>query len=317
MPRIEADVAGKSVVIVLSWFGKDDTLACVESIVNGSPDVHVLVVDNGSFDGVLEEASRRWPGIHVLQTGENLGFAGGMNAGLTAALNGGAAYVTVLNNDTIIPPGAIAALERTARTSRAVSPEVYYLGDPDRLWFGGGTVDPQSMLPHHSPREKLPPAADGLRPTTILAGCCVTAAADVWRRVGLFDERFFLNFEDSEWSLRARKAGVDLVVDTTVRILHTVSASFERSAGLLAGYYYTRNGLLFGRIAGGSPRARWLFLRQNVLPDLAARFRDDGWRDGLRALQAFGLAVLHYGIRRFGRAPRHWEARIGRSSLTR
>ena len=139
---------GPDVVVVLSYHGRDDTLRCVESLVGGSPEAQVLVVDNGSDDGVLEAVRERWPQVATLQTGENLGFAGGMNRGLEWALVREASTVTVLNNDTIVPPGTIAALAQRALEGVAVSPEVRYAAD-GRVWFGGGTVDLQTGLARH------------------------------------------------------------------------------------------------------------------------------------------------------------------------
>ena len=80
----------------------------------------------------------------------------------------------------------------------------------------------------------------------------MTATAETWRRVGFLDERYFLNFEDSDWSMRARAVGVPLVVDTRVTIEHAVSASFTGAYSYLGLYYYARNGLLFGREHGHS-----------------------------------------------------------------
>jgi GT2 family glycosyltransferase len=107
------------VVVVLSFHGRADTELCVKSLVDGSPGARILVIDNGSFDGVLESVTGRWPQVHALQTGRNLGFSGGINAGLTWALDAGAATVTVLNNDTLLPRGAISRW-RPSRTK--VSP---------------------------------------------------------------------------------------------------------------------------------------------------------------------------------------------------
>src|SRR4051794_18246816 len=112
----------KHVVVVLSWNGRADTLACVDSLRTGSPDVDVLVVDNGSVDGTLDEIALRWPSISTIQSGSNLGFAGGMNVGIRHALETGADYVTVLNNDTVIPAGSMAVLRSAAGPDLAVSP---------------------------------------------------------------------------------------------------------------------------------------------------------------------------------------------------
>ena len=137
-----------------------------------------------------------------------------------------------------------------------------YRDAPERVWFGGGTLDMPDGYPHHTASDELARCVEGVRPTELLAGCCITASAATWQVAGLFDERFFLNFEDSEWSLRARTRGVHLVVACDVRILHAVSASFTGAAGTLGSFYFQRNGLLFARIAGGGFRARARFIRR-------------------------------------------------------
>ena len=270
------------VVVVLSYFGRADPVACVESVVAGSPEARVLVIDPGSYDGVVEEVGSRWPTIDTLQTGRNLGFAGGMNRGIEWAVGIGAGTITVLNNDTIIPAGAIAALGQVARTGVAVSPEVRY-------------ADGSEGRP-------------ALRPSQVLAGCCVTATAETWQRIGSFDERYFLNFEDSDWSVRAHRAGIPLVVATNVVIYHKVSASFTGSYSYLGTFYYTHNGLLFGstrRPWALATRAR--FLRRHAVPALGNAARDRDWVRLLRQSLMIGSAILAHLGRRYGQAPQSLE----------
>jgi GT2 family glycosyltransferase len=252
--------------------------------------------------------------VATVENPENLGFAGGMNVGLRWALHHGRGTITLLNNDTLVPAGALAALAARASTGAAVSPEVRYADGSESVWFGGGEVDPRTNLAHHiGERQLSEPRADGTRATTTLAGCCLTATADTWRKVGYFDERYFLNFEDSDWSLRARELGVPLLVDTCVHIYHRVSASFTGAYSYLGQYYYVRNGLLFGRErCAGSWRQSRCFLRHHALPGLADRARSRQWRQlGIRSA-VVGAALVDFALRRLGRAPRWLEARSAR-----
>jgi GT2 family glycosyltransferase len=298
------------VVVVLSWFGKGDTIECVRSLMQDPCSPHVLVVDNGSFDGVLEEVSIEWPGVSTLQTGENLGFAGGMNRGIQWALDHGATYITVLNNDTIVPVGALARSQDLAIGRRAVSPTIYYRDRPTDIWFAGGTLDRSLMYSHHTPISRLQKCEGGIRRTQLLAGCCVTASAEIWRTVGLFDERFFLNFEDSEWSMRASAAGVELIIDCSTRILHAVSASFVGAAGYLGTFYFVRNGLLFNRLSGGSLASRGRFLRHKGLLAVAASSRAGDRRRAVRQAVLVATAVACYLLGRFGAAPRSTQRMV-------
>jgi GT2 family glycosyltransferase len=301
------------VVVVLSWFGRDDTLPCVRSLVDGSPEATVLVVDNGSYDGTLEDVARAFPGVRTLQTGANLGFTGGMNAGLRWALDRGADTVTILYNVTVVPPGTMRRLGEVAATGCAVSPLVTYLDDPERVWFAAGAVAPETGLPHHGPSVPLPPVdPDGTRPTEVIAGACLTASAETWRRVGLLDDRYHLIFEDSDWSLRARALGVPLRVDTRSTVAHRVSASFDGPMSYLGLYYYVRNGLLFTRSHGAGAATTGRFLRRHVLPRVRVRTGDRRAAETGRNAVVVGFAATSWALRRFGAAPRPLAALAGR-----
>ena len=306
----------RHVVVVLNYHGREDTERCVSSIVGGSPEATVLVVDNGSDDGTLESVARRWPGVSTLGNPDNLGFAGGMNSGLRWALERGAETITVLNNDTTLPAGALAALAEVAGEGHAVTPEVRYADGSERVWFAGGVIDRTTGLARHLSTAELGGVdARGRRATDMLAGCCITARAATWRTVGLFDERYFLNFEDSDWSVRARQAGVDLVVDTGVVIHHAVSASFTGAYTYLGLFYYTRNGLLFvrERVPGQRLRAA-RFVRRHVVPDVVGRLRSGRWTEGGRRGLVVLAAIWCWSRGVHGRAPRWLEERARRWS---
>jgi len=101
----------RAIVVVLDYNGLADTLGCVESVIASDwPEVAVIVVDNASVDPVGPAVSERFPDAVVLRNPENLGFAGGMNVGLGCALELGADYVLLLNNDTVVDPAMIRRL---------------------------------------------------------------------------------------------------------------------------------------------------------------------------------------------------------------
>ncbi|MGF0117897.1 glycosyltransferase family 2 protein [Promicromonospora sp. Marseille-Q5078] len=304
-------------VVVLTWHGRRDTLRCVGSLVAGSPATDVLVVDNGSEDGVLEAVAERWPHVATLQTGDNLGFAGGMNRGLAWGLERGYDLLTVLNNDTLVDPGALDRLAALATTGAvAASPRIVRLGDgtdgagDGDLWFAGAVLDDVDGLPRHLTAAE---AAAGLASgepfgADLLTGCCVCATAATWCLVGGFDARYFLDFEDSDWSLRARQRGVRLLVDPDAVVRHRVSASFTGPASYLGTFYYARNALLFAtrwRDAGVSGRG---LLRHRVLPQPVRTWRDRGPREGLRAAVVVAAALAAHVVRASGRAPRALES---------
>jgi len=318
-----------SLVVVLSFEGREDTLRCVASLVEGSAAHTVLVVDNGSHDGTVGAVETGFPQVRTHPTGDNLGFAGGMDAGIAWGLAHGFEVITVLNNDTVVDAGCLDRLVATVRGDTgtgdptdgkryAVSPRVTYLDDPSRAWFNGGLLDPVDGLPRHaSPPESAVLAAQASRPggaypVDLLAGCCITATAGTWRRVGDFDERYFLNFEDSDWSLRARAAGVTLLVEPGATVRHRVSGSFVGQHSYLGTYYYTRNLLLFAKTwRGHGPRGAVMLWRR-VLRPLPSQLRRDGLRESSRQATVVAAGVLAHLTRHYGRAPRRLERRAGR-----
>ena len=99
----------KVTAVVLSWNGKEDTLACLRSLEGEKVDV--IVVDNASEDGTADAVT----GAEVIRNERNLGYAGGMNVGIQRALERGADFVLLLNNDVEVEPGAIGTLTAADR----------------------------------------------------------------------------------------------------------------------------------------------------------------------------------------------------------
>lgn len=250
-------------IVVLNYNGREDTLACLRSL--SHVDAKLILVDNGSHDGTAEAVKSGFPTVEVLQTGANLGYAGGMNTGLRHALQAESPYICVLNNDTVALPDTFDFLLQDCRAEpdRAVSPRIDY-ADGSGVWFAGAMLDRREGWPNHlGPTDQVLTEA---RSSELLTGCCMVASAETWRKVGLFDEDLFLNFEDSDWSMRASAMGVDLRVVPDAVLLHGVSNTFRSSPAisLLGTYYFLRNALVFQRRYAVNWSARLRFLRVHV-----------------------------------------------------
>jgi GT2 family glycosyltransferase len=188
-----------------------------------------LVVDNLSGDGSFERLQARFPMVEFLQTGANLGYAGGNNRGIEWALERGAARVLVLNDDAEVLPGCLgtleAALDADPRAAMA-APLLLHEGSEARIWWAGGRWDWLRVLGHHDGfGQPLSQFALPRGPTAVsfVSGCCVLFRAEALRRDGAFREDFGSYVEDLELSRRYARGGWRLLFVPDARALHKVA----------------------------------------------------------------------------------------------
>ncbi len=135
-------------IIVVNWNNAADTIACVRSCNLLQYDRYdILVVDNGSTDGsiaLLRGAFSDSPRVTVMDARANLGFAGGNNLAIQRALDGGASFVWLLNNDTEVEARSLGALVDAALRHPEcgmIGSKIYLFDPTDVLWWAGGEVD--------------------------------------------------------------------------------------------------------------------------------------------------------------------------------
>jgi len=253
----------KIAVVVLNWNGRADTLDCLESLkAVDYPNWDVLVVDNGSEDDSVEAIRKNHPEIPIIETGKNLGFAGGNNRGIQEALRRDAEFVLVLNNDTVVASDLLRRLARSAAEypdAAALGPTIYYSGDPGRVWYAGARWRRDKAAFEHIGQGGVESGVElaRVRETEYVCGCAMFLRASALRQVGLFDPTFFLLFEETDWCFRARQSGYRSLVVPDARVWHKVSGSFGGRHSPLYEYFYTRNILLWAkRYLGKNDRLR-------------------------------------------------------------
>lgn len=217
-------------VIVLNWNGLADTRACLASLARACDEgTVVLVVDNGSRDGSPEAIRREFPGVRVLETGANLRFAGGNNAGMRAALEAGADEIMLLNNDTTVDPGFLPAMRTRLRRwpgAGIVAPKILYHAAPELIWYAGGEISFWTgTMRHRGIRERDDGRFDAPHETAYASGCCFLVKREVVERIGMLDEAYHMYTEDADFCMRARRAGYRVVYEPRARVLHRVSVS--------------------------------------------------------------------------------------------
>ena len=224
--------------VVLSYNGREDTLACLESLRG----IETVVVDNGSADGSADAVAQRHPEVELIRTGVNLGFAGGNNVGIRRALDRGADWVLLLNNDATAEPGLGAALEAAAAArpdAGVLACKVLFAGS-DRLWYAGASFDGLLGRSRHVGFGD-PDAPGRLADVERATGTGMAVSRAAIEAAGLLDEELFLYAEDLEWCLRIREAGFAVVYVPDARVRHRVSASSGGAGSPTTTYYETRN----------------------------------------------------------------------------
>jgi len=244
MPTSLPEVA----VIVLNWNGKDDTLSCLKSVrAQENIVVHMMLVDNASIDHSVPAVRESFPEAEIIETGANLGYAGGNNVGLKHALKRGFEYTFVLNNDTVLDPYCLANLVADLNAhpnAAAAAPKALFLDSPTTIYFAGGTLSPGGAPEHVGMGQQDGPQFFSCD-TEWVTGCAILFRSRVLKEISLFESKFFLLFEDLDWSMRARKLGYKLRFVADARLWHKASASFGKTFSPLYWYYYSRNNLLW------------------------------------------------------------------------
>jgi len=295
-------------IIVLNWNGGEDTLACLESL--DAVDYtwsDTLVVDNGSTDGSPLAIQERFPEVMLLAIKNNIGYTGGSNIGLRWALEDGADYMLLLNNDTVVAPGFVRRLVEAAEADPAIGiagPTIYYHAQPKVIWSAGGSIDWRRGRTSMLDLDERDSGQFGEAPRSVdfVTGCALLVKAAVVERIGLLDERFFAYYEETEWCVRAQRAGFKIVHVPLAHIWHKISPG-ARADSPLVHYYMTRNRLLFLKAAGAGPSA-WLHtLIADYLRTLTSWSLRPKWRGKRPQRRAMLRAIGDAARGRWGRSP--------------
>jgi len=233
-------------VIVLNWNGTDDTLECLSSLaLLDYPRYEIVVVDNGSQPSPRERITREFPTFTYIETGVNLGYAGGNNVGIRHALAADHDYVFVLNNDTIVERDVLRRAVEVAETDASigvVGVKIVAWDAPERVWVAYGEVTYRQglvrLIGYYGQDDG---AFDTQRDVEWVPGTAMLFRRRALETVGLFDEEFFAYHEDVDWCTAAREHGLRVVFAPQPRIYH----KGHRSSGGKG--YVTRRQYLAGR----------------------------------------------------------------------
>ncbi len=233
----------KHYFIIVNYNSGTNIIECINSILR-SKKIHpyIIVVDNASKDNSLENCKKHFPNLIYIYNTHNIGFAGGVNIGLRFALEREAATITLCNPDAIIDSECATKLISTILTKKAdiISPVIYKYNSPD-IWFAGGDISYKKMRATHT-HIKNDFQNQSILTTDYNTGCVMTINPRVFKQIDLFDEKFFLYYEDADFSLRAKNAGFILGILPTAKAWHKEVSEQENKQKT---YFLVFSGLLF------------------------------------------------------------------------
>lgn len=245
----------KLAVILVNYNGKKYNTACIDSIFanTGIAALKIIVVDNASQDdsvSQIEERCHKEERLELIRLDNNYGFSYANNVGIRSAQEWGADHVLLLNNDTEIASDMLSHLRECARRHPGcmVVPKIYYSDDRQRIWSAGGAVSPVVRKVRHIGINKIDEGQyDQEREIGFATGCCLLIPMEIIQKAGMLDERFFLYYEDTEYSFRLHKLGISIYYCPEAVLYHKVGASSKGADSALCAYYIARNWLLCSR----------------------------------------------------------------------
>jgi GT2 family glycosyltransferase len=230
--------------VILNTNRREDTLECLRSLGRSDyPNNTILVLDNASSDGSVEAIHAEFPQVEILPLSQNLGYAGNNNVGIRRALERGADWVYILNEDTLVGPDCISLLVEAGEKDDAIGiigPMVYHADEPGVIQSAGGMFD-RFWQPYHAGANEtdngqFPVARD----VEWICGCALLMRREAFEQVGVIDASFFYYNEEVELCFRAHRSGWRIQLVPTAKLWHKgVTRNYRPSANVT--YYKVRN----------------------------------------------------------------------------
>ncbi len=249
-------------IIIVHWKNKKQISKCLDSIAlikTKTYQYQTILVDNASGDS-LNEFTEKYPKIVIIRNSENLGFSGGYNIGIKHALTLKSDFVFILNDDTYVHPLILDNLFNTQKKYNAgiVSPKIYFAPHYEYhkkryisnqlgkvIWFAGGKFDWVNLIGYHKGVDQVDVGQfNNEKEEDFATGAGMLIQRKVFEQIGLLDERYFLYYEDLDFSFRARLKGFKLLFSPQAIMWHS-NAGSSSSGSALQDYYITRNRFLF------------------------------------------------------------------------
>jgi GT2 family glycosyltransferase len=256
----------KLAVVTVNFNTAQDTTNFLHSLRHAkTPDftLDTIIVDNGSDTRYKLPETIKPETVKLILSETNTGFSGGYNIGIKEALNRGADYVLIINNDTVVDPDMIKNLLAVLESKPEIgitTPKIYFAKGheyhKDRykkdelgkvFWFAGGSTDWNNVMSIHRGIDEVDHGQyDKTEAIDFASGCCMLFKREVLEKVGLLDDRYFLYYEDADLNERVKRAGYKIYYVPSAVLVHVNAASTGGAGNVLHDYFLSRNKMLFG-----------------------------------------------------------------------
>jgi len=289
--------------VILNTNRRRDTLECLSSLARSTyADNHVIVLDNHSTDGSIEAVRAEYPHVELIELVENAGYAGNNNVGIAAALQRGADWVFVLNEDTILDPNCIRHMLDVAQSDPSigvVGPMVYHHDKPTVIQSAGGLLGANWESIHRGMDETERGQFSKPEGVEWISGCGILVRGDAIKQAGMLDARYFYFWEETEWCIRLGRAGWKVVHVPDAQMWHKgVTTDFQPKPSVT--YYASRNRLLT-LAKHRAPLRAHMHAWFHFLRTLASWSIRPKWRDRGEHRRALRQGISDFLLRRWGR----------------
>lgn len=241
-------------LLILNYRGYEDTCECIQSVLAMEyENYRLLVIDNNSEDGSYERLKQKFTDIEIIQTEKNLGYAGGNNVGIEYALDQGAEYVAILNNDICVEKNFLNIIIQEMEKNKNIA----ISGPAVCEWNSDIVQSAGAMINLYNAESKVLNAGKkyfDLQSERIIcdyiSGACLIVRASLMNQIEKIPEMYFLFYEETEWCLQAIRKGYEVCCIPSARIWHKESSSVSKVSNLKQ-YYMDRNRVIFEKRNAG------------------------------------------------------------------